>query len=92
MAVAGPMVAGLEVAVLETPLVKAALSKIMVKTDRNDARSLEQHMRMSATGGGRTIPVSMPTVSYAPIATIHLIRWFDPIRESIEGRLKSAVE
>jgi hypothetical protein len=43
------MAAGLEIAVLETRHVKAALSEMAVKTDRNDARSLEQHMRMSAT-------------------------------------------
>jgi hypothetical protein len=44
--VCGRMVAGFEVVLLETRQVKAALSAMVVKTDRKDARGIAQLLRM----------------------------------------------
>jgi transposase len=54
---AGLAAAGFEVAVLETRHVKAALSAMVVKTDRKDARGIAQLLRM---GWYRPVHVKSP--------------------------------
>src|SRR6202043_264759 len=59
---AGLVAAGFEVVVLEPRHVKAALSAMVIKTDRKDARGIAQLLRM---GGFRPVHAKSPAAQEA---------------------------
>ena len=56
--------AGFEAVLLETRHVKAALSAMIVKTDRKDARGIAQLLRMGLMAGGLNSPSPEAKVSF----------------------------
>ena len=75
---AGLAGAGFEAVLLETRQVKAALSAMIVKTDRKDARGIAQLLRM---GWFRSVHRKSPTSQ-----EVRLVGWTQTSAEQITGR------